>query len=56
MMSFLCNFLHDRSGATAIEYGLIASGLVIAIVSAVNTLGGTVLTNLFGTIATAVSP
>ena len=37
-------FLSDQSGATAIEYGLIAAGISIAIVAAVNGLGTTLNT------------
>ena len=33
-------FLHDESGATAIEYGLIAAGISVAIIAVVNSLGG----------------
>ena len=33
-------FWHDESGATAIEYGLIAAGISIVILAAVNGLGG----------------
>ena len=36
------NFLADESGATAIEYGLIAAGIALAIIAIVNGLGGTV--------------
>jgi pilus assembly protein Flp/PilA len=32
-------FLLDRSGATAIEYGLITAGISVAIITVVNTLG-----------------
>jgi pilus assembly protein Flp/PilA len=32
-------FLSDESGATAIEYGLIASGIALAIIAVVNGLG-----------------
>jgi pilus assembly protein Flp/PilA len=32
-------FIHDESGASAIEYGLLAAGISIAIIVAVNTLG-----------------
>jgi pilus assembly protein Flp/PilA len=39
-------FLKDDSGATAIEYGLIAAGISVAIIAAVNTLG----TNLTATV------
>jgi pilus assembly protein Flp/PilA len=35
----LLKFLSDESGATAIEYGLIAAGISIAILAAVNGLG-----------------
>jgi pilus assembly protein Flp/PilA len=33
-------FLRDESGATAIEYGLIAAGISVAIIAVVNSLGG----------------
>jgi pilus assembly protein Flp/PilA len=33
------NFLKDTSGATAIEYALIAAGISVVIVNAVNSLG-----------------
>jgi pilus assembly protein Flp/PilA len=39
-MSTFKRFLRDDSGATAIEYGLIAAGISVAIISVVNTLGG----------------
>jgi pilus assembly protein Flp/PilA len=38
------NFLSDESGATAIEYGLIAAGISLAIIAIVNTLGGSLNT------------
>ena len=38
-MSSLLAFLHDDSGATAIEYGLIAAGISIAIIAVVNGIG-----------------
>jgi pilus assembly protein Flp/PilA len=41
MSKFVSRFLKDESGATAIEYGLIAAGISIAIIVAVNTLGTT---------------
>ena len=40
MMSVIKSFLKDEFGATAIEYGLIAAGIAIAIITAVNGLGG----------------
>jgi pilus assembly protein Flp/PilA len=39
MKSLVTRFLKDESGATAIEYGLIAAGIAVAIIAAVNTLG-----------------
>ena len=38
-------FLADQSGATAIEYGLIAAGISLAIIAAVNGLGTTLNTS-----------
>jgi pilus assembly protein Flp/PilA len=38
-MSKLRAFLKDESGATAIEYGLIAAGISVAIIAVVNGLG-----------------
>jgi pilus assembly protein Flp/PilA len=38
-------FWADQSGATAIEYGLIAAGISLAIIAAVNGLGSTLNTN-----------
>jgi pilus assembly protein Flp/PilA len=38
-MSACKNFLRDESGATAIEYGLIAAGISVAIIAAVQGLG-----------------
>ena len=39
MKRLFAKFLSDESGATAIEYGLIAAGISIAIVAVVNGLG-----------------
>lgn len=38
-MTTLRRFLADETGATAIEYGLIAAGISLAIIAAVNGLG-----------------
>jgi pilus assembly protein Flp/PilA len=38
-MNLLKLFFRDESGATAIEYGLIAAGIAVAIIVAVNGLG-----------------
>lgn len=48
-------FAADQRGATAIEYALIASGLSVAILAAVNTLGTTVRDDLFQRVADALS-
>jgi pilus assembly protein Flp/PilA len=52
-MSIIKSFLKDESGATAIEYGLIAAGIAIAIITAVNGLGGKLSSN-FETISTSL--
>lgn len=39
MSKLFARFVNDESGATAIEYGLIAAGISIAIIVAVNGLG-----------------
>lgn len=44
-------FLKNESGATAIEYGLIAAGISVAIIAVVNTLG-TSLNGKFESIST----
>jgi pilus assembly protein Flp/PilA len=49
----LSKFLADESGATAIEYGLIAAGISLAIIAVVNGLGSTLNTK-FTTINTSL--
>ncbi|ABE61285.1 Flp/Fap pilin component [Nitrobacter hamburgensis X14] len=39
MKNLVKRFAKDESGATAIEYGLIAAGIAVAIISAVNLVG-----------------
>jgi pilus assembly protein Flp/PilA len=39
MSKLFVRFLNDESGATAIEYGLIAAGISLAIIAVVNGLG-----------------
>ena len=39
MRKHLKDFIGDESGATAIEYGLIAAGIALAIIAVVNGLG-----------------
>ncbi|HVZ50805.1 MAG TPA: Flp family type IVb pilin [Pseudolabrys sp.] len=41
MKNMLAHFMKDDSGATAIEYGLIAAGISVAIIAVVNGLGST---------------
>ena len=52
-MNLLKNFLTDDRGATAIEYGLIAAGISVAIITVVGTLG-TSLNTTFTSVATAL--
>ena len=51
MRSLLSRFSRDQSGATAIEYALIAMGISIVIVAAVNGVG-TILNNTFVSVST----
>jgi pilus assembly protein Flp/PilA len=53
MIGLIQRFVRDESGATAIEYALIAAGIGIAIIAAVNTLG-TAISNKFGSITTSL--
>ena len=39
MQNLIARFVKDESGATAIEYGLIAAGISLAIIAVVNGLG-----------------
>jgi pilus assembly protein Flp/PilA len=50
MRSLLLRFARDTSGATAIEYGLIAAGISVAIIAVVNALGGQ-LQNTFSSVS-----
>jgi pilus assembly protein Flp/PilA len=52
-MTKLLRFLKDESGATAIEYGLIAAGISVAIITVVSTLGQS-LNTTFTSVATAL--
>jgi pilus assembly protein Flp/PilA len=53
MKNLIARFVKDESGATAIEYGLIAAGISLAIIAAVNGLG-TNLNNKFQSINTSL--
>ncbi|MDI3563641.1 Flp family type IVb pilin [Bradyrhizobium sp. Arg816] len=46
-------FLADETGATAIEYGLIAAGIALAIIAVINNLGSS-LKLKFGSISTSL--
>jgi len=50
MSKFVTRFIKDESGATAIEYGLIAALIAVAIITAVTALG-TTLSNKFSVIS-----
>jgi pilus assembly protein Flp/PilA len=52
-MSLLRAFLRNDDGATAIEYGLIAAGISVAVIGAVNLIG-TSLTSTFSSVASAL--
>ena len=54
MSKFVTKFLKDESGATAIEYGLIAALIAVVLVTAL-TLVGTKLTAKFNAVATALN-
>jgi pilus assembly protein Flp/PilA len=49
----MLGFLRDESGATAIEYGLIAAGVALAIITVVNGLG-TKLKTTFSSVSSAL--
>ncbi len=53
MIQYLRCFLTNKSGATAIEYGLIAAGIAVAIIAAVALLG-TNLDATFRNVATEI--
>ena len=53
MKRVFLEFLDDQTGATAIEYGLIAAGISLAIIAAVNGLG-TTLNGVFSSVNTSL--
>src|ERR1017187_6060112 len=55
MTNLVKRFAKDETGATAIEYGLIAAGISVAIIAVVQGLG-TNLTATFQKVSTAVTP
>ena len=54
MKAILKRFVKDESGATAIEYGLIAAGISVAIIAVVNSLG-TQLKTTFSSVKTSLA-
>jgi pilus assembly protein Flp/PilA len=54
MSKFVKRFIDDQSGATAIEYGLIAALIAVVLVTAL-TLVGTKLSTKFNDVATALN-
>jgi pilus assembly protein Flp/PilA len=54
MKRHISRFLNDESGATAIEYGLIAGLIGVVIITAVTTLG-TKISDQFSTVASAIN-
>jgi pilus assembly protein Flp/PilA len=55
MKTILSRFVKDESGATAIEYGLIAAGISVAIIAVVQGVGSNLKTTL-GSVQTALAP
>jgi pilus assembly protein Flp/PilA len=53
MSKIVRNFIKDESGATAIEYGLIASLIALVIIGGVTAVG-TNLSSSFNTVATSL--
>jgi pilus assembly protein Flp/PilA len=49
--TLLARFLADKSGATAIEYALIAVGVAVAVVATVNLVGSALEENFYARIA-----
>jgi pilus assembly protein Flp/PilA len=54
MSQLFRQFLRNEEGATAIEYGLIAAGISVAIITVVQGLG-TELSNVFTNVSTAIN-
>ena len=54
MVDLLRRFIHDASGATSVEYGLIAAIIACVIIGSLQNMGGK-LNSKFGKIANALS-
>jgi pilus assembly protein Flp/PilA len=53
-MRLFCKLMSDRTGATAIEYGLIAAILSVALISGFGALSGSIQ-NVFDTVSTTIT-
>lgn len=53
MRKLVMSFARNESGATAIEYGLIAAGIAVAIIAVVKNVGSS-LTTTFSSVSTAL--
>ena len=53
MTKQICRFMRDQSGATAIEYGLIAAGIAVAILTVLKGVGSK-LNTTFTSVQTAL--
>ncbi|HKQ46163.1 MAG TPA: Flp family type IVb pilin [Rhizomicrobium sp.] len=53
-MNLISRFIRDESGATAIEYGLIAALIAVAIIGAVTTVGSALIAK-FNDVSTALA-
>jgi pilus assembly protein Flp/PilA len=56
MNQFISRFLKDESGATAIEYGLIAAGIAVVIIAAVTAVGSNLDVKLSDAAAKIAAP
>ena len=55
MKNFISRFLRNESGATAIEYGLIAAGIAVVIIATVQAVG-TSLKTTYTSVNTGLNP
>ena len=55
MKNFIERFLRNESGATAIEYGLIAAGIAVVIIATVQAVG-TSLNTTYTSVNTGLNP
>ena len=54
MQNLVTRFIKDESGATAIEYGLIAALIAVAMIGGASAIGGA-LSGKFNSVATSIS-